>query len=96
MNPKTLVTLFFATMASTTFASPIEQADGVANIAARYPSHLEARDNLVKRCNCGAAFSCSGSVDSCCSSTGGFGMCNTETGQCKCGTECNPLQCTWD
>ncbi|KAK7191306.1 hypothetical protein DPSP01_003069 [Paraphaeosphaeria sporulosa] len=96
----TFFSLLLATMASTTAIPEANTND----IIARFPSALVSSDAaLVDRsaeltaraCNCGSAFSCSKSVKECCKSTGGYGMCKTDIRKCKCGTQCNPLQCKW-
>ncbi|KAI6360716.1 hypothetical protein MCOR25_006666 [Pyricularia grisea] len=87
----------FFTLALATLASSAAVTSPPGTIEARFDAGtgLEARSELSRRaCNCGSAFSCSGGVSSCCSSTGGYGMCNTDTNRCMCGTSCNPLQCS--
>ena len=94
MYAKTILALLFASMATGVVSSPMESSTN--DIVSNFPSEIMARSELVERaCNCGKAFSCNKSVTECCKSTGGYGMCKTDIGQCKCGTQCNPLQCKW-
>ncbi|TLD23233.1 hypothetical protein PspLS_07057 [Pyricularia sp. CBS 133598] len=92
MHASTIFTLALATLAS---SAAVTSPPG-GTIVARFDAStgLEARSELARRaCNCGSTFSCSDDVTSCCSSTDGYGMCNTDTNRCRCGTSCNPLQC---
>lgn len=99
MQLQSILALFLA--ATATSAAVAEPAN---DIVARFPNYIVADASALldrsteleaRACNCGSKFSCKKSVTECCKNKGRYGMCNTDEGKCKCGSQCNPLQCRW-